>query len=108
MKRKIETFFSVNREVITACLIFMFVLLLTNDVSAYQLTPQDNPFGTQGDQAIGGWMSGVLTLVNALTFFGGILFIFYTVFKVGTGQQFLYPLLGAVLGLGGWSICRGR
>ena len=99
---KLEKFLFENRKLFLGGIFALLFLTLTGDVFALQLTPPDNPFGSSGDQAIGGFGSNILTALNAAGFFGGAIAVFWAIFNIATGQPFMRQLLGAVGGMGGW------
>ena len=103
--QKIENFLYTNRKLFLGGLFVLLFLSITGDTAfALQLTPQDNPFGTRGDQAIGSFGANWLTLLNAIAFFGGVTAVFWAIFNIATSKPFMMQILGAIGGLGGWGI----
>lgn len=102
--KKIQIFLYQNRSIVFGALLMALILTLADSSFAQGLTPQANPFGARGDQAIGGFGSTVLTILNAFFFYGGCLSIGKLFYNVAFGSgEWVMPGIGTVIGFGGWT-----
>lgn len=91
-----------NSQILSAVTIILGIGVM--QIFAYQLNPQGNPFGTQGDAALGGFLANIITILNAVTFYGGVASVLMIGISLIAGMQWFRWVMGALVGLGLWTV----